>query len=187
MYLDAIKEFEEARNQPQVDLNHERKVLRDIQAKIQVLTNKLMNSDPSHGDYKSMLQSRHELRQEEEIQKLKVSLAEKKVNDQEILPTVKAKRAEAVQQVEDHLRKLEQEKEATEEAIRAALDKVYALTAQYYSLQLDQKRIVMDTGERLELSNIGRTVNMNSLSPRRLITLNDMQADSIIRDYLKRN
>ena len=187
MYLDAIKEFEEVRNQPQVDLNHERKVLSDIQAKIQVLTNKLMNSDPSHGDYKSMLQSRHELRQEEEIQKLKVSLAEKKVNDQEILPTVKAKRAEAVQQVEDHLRKMEQEKEAIEEAIRAALDKVYALTAQYFSLQMDQRRIVLDAGERLDLPTVGSGVHMNSLPARRLITLNDIKADTIIRDYLKRN
>jgi chromosome segregation ATPase len=187
MYLDAIKEFEELKNQPQVELNHVRKLLTGVQASIKALTDKLLKLDPSHGEYKTMLQTRHELRQEEEIFKLKVSLAEKKVNDQETLPTVKAAKAEAVRQVEDRLRQLEQEKEAIEQSIKAVLDKAYSLTAQYYSLQLDQKRIVMDTGERLELSNIGRTVNMNSLPPRRLITLNDMQADGIIKDYLKRN
>lgn len=186
MYLDAIKEFEDAKNQPQVELNHERTALHGVQGNIQALTDKLLELDPSHGEYKTMLQTRHELRQEEEIQKLKVSLAEKKVNDQETLPTVKAAKAEAVRQVEDHLRQLEQEKEAIEEAIKAVLDKAYTLTAQYYSLQMDQRRLIMDAGERLDLPTVGRGVHMNSLPARRLIILNDIKADSIIRDYLKR-
>lgn len=187
MYLDAIKEFEEARNQPQVDLNQLKTMLSGVQANMKALDEKIEKSDPLSGDYKNIMQSYDDLKEKENYLKLKVSLAEKKVNDQGTLPTVKAKRAEAVQQVEDHLRKLEQEKEAIEEAIRAALDKVYALTAQYFSLQMDQRRIVLDAGERLDLPTVGSGVHMNSLPARRLITLNDMQADSIIRDYLKRN
>ena len=182
MDMAAITGYEEAMEKVKDDHSRADNDLRNAESRIGELTNKLIDMNDDTREFNDTVKTIADLKIKKEVLQAKAARMQKAVEAIQRIPEVLTSKQAAIKNVEDQLASMERQKEAIEAKCKAMLEPVYDLATDYLRLQMEQGRIKRISEDRLKHRP---TTSTNGYPASKLITLNDMEADSIIRQRYK--